>query len=178
VIPNVTCGSGFCSDANFATNPDSSHPSSCESYVLYSSIAYRATLPNNANHHQQNTQYPHANPPLKDTRQAIAELTMSPRAATPQQLQQQTDADLTNWFLNAKRSLSSITLCSRAHQLVDNARQALQEASIISSRCVFLRKSLQDQLKIANQVNRMVHVTKDAARAEFEVCFEGWGGVG
>jgi hypothetical protein len=38
---------------------------------------------------------------------------------------------------------------------------------------VFLRKSLQDQLKIANQVNRMVHVTKDAARAEFEVYY--WG---
>ncbi|KAA8904403.1 autophagy-related protein 17 [Sphaerosporella brunnea] len=101
-----------------------------------------------------------------------------PRAATPQTFEQQyptsahilefSTEDLTNWFLNAKRSLSSITLCTRAHQLVDNARQALQEASIVSARCVFLRTSLQDQLKIADQVNRMVHTTKDAARTEFE----------
>jgi autophagy-related protein 17 len=79
-------------------------------------------------------------------------------------------ADLTTWFLNAKRSLSSITLCSRAHLLVDSARAALQEASVISSRCVFLRASLQDQLTIAGQINRIMHTTQKAAREEFEVC--------
>ncbi|KAF8251379.1 APG17-domain-containing protein [Wilcoxina mikolae CBS 423.85] len=77
-------------------------------------------------------------------------------------------ADLTTWFLNAKRSLSSVALCSRAHVLVDSARAALQEASVISSRCVFLRASLQDQLTIAGQINRMIHTTQDAARVEFE----------
>ncbi|KAF8527819.1 autophagy-related protein 17 [Trichophaea hybrida] len=77
-------------------------------------------------------------------------------------------ADLTTWFLNAKRSLSSVALCSRAHVLVDSARAALQEASVISSRCVFLRASLQDQLTIAGQINRMIHTTQDAARMEFE----------
>jgi len=78
---------------------------------------------------------------------------------------------LTNWFLDAKRSLGSVSLCTRAHVLVDSARAALQEASIVSSRCVFLRAALQEQLTIADQINRMVHTAKDAAREEFEVCF-------
>lgn len=91
------------------------------------------------------------------------------RAHQPSPIQEPAD-DLTAWFLSAKRSLSSITLCSRAHDLVDAARSALQEASVVSSRCVFLRASLQDQLNIASQVNRMMHTTQDVARVEFEVC--------
>ncbi|KAI5781224.1 autophagy-related protein 17 [Geopyxis carbonaria] len=77
-------------------------------------------------------------------------------------------ADLTTWFLNAKRSLSSITLCERAHVLVDSARAALQEASVISARCLFLRNALQDQLTIAGQVSRMMRSTQNVFRTEFE----------
>ncbi|KAI5843236.1 autophagy protein Apg17-domain-containing protein [Tricharina praecox] len=75
---------------------------------------------------------------------------------------------LTTWFLDAKRSLNSVSLCTRAHVLVDSARAALQEASIVASRCGFLRTALQEQLTIADQINRMVHTTKDGAREEFE----------
>lgn len=82
-----------------------------------------------------------------------------------------TSVDLTTWFLNAKRSLSSVGLCARANSLVDSARVALQEATVISSRCVFLRNALQDQLVFAIQINRMMHSTRDASRTEFEV---GW----
>lgn len=78
---------------------------------------------------------------------------------------------LTTWFLDAKRSLNSVSLCTRAHVLVDSARAALQEASIVASRCGFLRTALQEQLTIADQINRMVHTTKDGAREEFEVRF-------
>lgn len=87
-------------------------------------------------------------------------------------------AELTNWFLNAKRSLSSVALCSRAHVLVDSARAAIQDASVISARCVFLRNSLADQLAIARQINRMMHASQDSFRGEFEVrlavIFVGW----
>lgn len=77
--------------------------------------------------------------------------------------------DLTNWFLAAKRSLSSMTLCQQANVLVDTAKAAIQEASVISARCVFLRNSLQDQLNIARQVSKMVQMRQDQLRGEFQV---------
>lgn len=77
--------------------------------------------------------------------------------------------DLTNWFLAAKRSLSSVTLCQQANILVDTAKAAIQEAAAISARCVFLRNSLQDQLNIAGQVSRMVQSRQDQLRGEFQV---------
>lgn len=80
------------------------------------------------------------------------------------------EADLTTWFLRAKRSLSSVALCTQAHDLVEGARTALHEASVISSRCVFLRASLADQLAVASQIHKMMHSTQEAARVEFEVC--------
>lgn len=84
-----------------------------------------------------------------------------------------TSVDLTTWFLDAKRSLSSIGLCARAKTLVNSARVALQEATVISSRCVFLRNSLKDQLNVAIQINRMMHSTRDTSRAEFEKMLTG-----
>lgn len=59
-------------------------------------------------------------------------------------------------------------MCSRAHVLVDSARAALQEAAVISSRCMFLRTALQDQLTIAGQVNRMIHNTQKSFKTTFE----------
>lgn len=78
--------------------------------------------------------------------------------------------DLTNWFLDAKRSLASVALCARANSLVDSARGALQEAAIISSKCLFLRNALQDQLLVAIRVNRMMHSVREASKSDFEVC--------
>ncbi|KAH8153140.1 uncharacterized protein LAJ45_02727 [Morchella importuna] len=64
-------------------------------------------------------------------------------------------------------------LCARAKTLVNSARVALQEATVISSRCVFLRNSLKDQLNVAIQINRMMHSTRDTSRAEFEKMLTG-----
>ncbi|KAI5815839.1 autophagy-related protein 17 [Pyronema omphalodes] len=76
--------------------------------------------------------------------------------------------ELTTWFLNAKRSLTHVTLCSRAHVLVDNARGALQEANVISSRCGFLRSNLGDQLRISKEINKMMHKTTDVAHERIQ----------
>ncbi|KAG0137087.1 autophagy-related protein 17 [Tuber indicum] len=76
--------------------------------------------------------------------------------------------DLTNWFLDAKRSLASVALCARANSLVDSARGALQEAAIVSSKCLFLRNTLQDQLLVVIRVNRMMHSVREASKSDFE----------
>src|SRR5437660_519919 len=77
--------------------------------------------------------------------------------------------DITTWFINAKRSLTSISLCTRANDLVDAARVALQEGTVIASRCVFLRRALQDQLSVVKQINEVMHSSRETARCEFQV---------
>ena len=77
--------------------------------------------------------------------------------------------DLTSWFLNAKHALASAQLCASAHVLVDDARAHLQEASVISTRCIFLRNAPQEQVAIAGQVGRVMQSAQDGARQEFEV---------
>lgn len=77
--------------------------------------------------------------------------------------------DLTAWFLSAKRSLTSVGLCHDANELVDTARAAIQEASIISARCVFLRNSLQDQLGIAGQIESAMKRRMEAGKEDVVV---------
>lgn len=76
-----------------------------------------------------------------------------PAAADDQDLPHEASIDdLTAWFLDAKRSIFTHGLCHEANELVDTARAAIQEASVVSARCVFLRNSLQDQLAIAGHI--------------------------
>jgi autophagy-related protein 17 len=56
--------------------------------------------------------------------------------------------------------------------LVDNARGALQEANVISSRCGFLRSNLGDQLRISKEINKMMHKTTDVAHERIQVRVE------
>ncbi|KAL7276455.1 Autophagy-related protein 17 [Rhizina undulata] len=92
----------------------------------------------------------------------------SPPFPSPTPETSSASVDLTTWFLDAKRSLSSVALCSRANSLVDFARQALHDATVVSARCIFLKNALQDQLVFARRINQMMHGQRESSRVEFE----------
>ncbi|KAK6543882.1 autophagy protein 17 [Orbilia ellipsospora] len=81
-------------------------------------------------------------------------------------------ADLTNWFLNAKRSLNSVTYCTRGNEIINTTRNALIDASIMSSRATFLQNGIKDELKLLQNANSLMENQREAARKEFQASLE------
>ncbi|KAF3938275.1 hypothetical protein ABW19_dt0206649 [Dactylella cylindrospora] len=77
-------------------------------------------------------------------------------------------SDLTNWFLNAKRSLNSVTYCTRGNEIITSTRNALIDASIMASRATFLQSGIRDELKLLRHAKSVMDNQRDAAWKEFQ----------
>lgn len=74
---------------------------------------------------------------------------------------------LVSHLLAAKRSLSSINHVWRANEIVTAARAALEESVVISSRTGFLRRGLNNQLRLLYNVRTEVEGISHRGRQEF-----------
>ncbi|KAI0138577.1 autophagy-related protein 17 [Hypoxylon sp. NC0597] len=74
---------------------------------------------------------------------------------------------LVQHLLDAKRSLSSIALVLRANELVYSARQAYEESVILTAQSQFLRKGINEQLRLLRRLQRSMLRTYDSGKREF-----------
>ncbi|RAK97257.1 autophagy-related protein 17 [Aspergillus ibericus CBS 121593] len=74
---------------------------------------------------------------------------------------------LISHLVAAKRSLSSITHVWRANEIVTSARSALEESVVISARTGFLRRGLNNQLRLLYSVRSEVEEVSLRGRSEF-----------
>ncbi|PGH04341.1 hypothetical protein AJ79_07121 [Helicocarpus griseus UAMH5409] len=82
--------------------------------------------------------------------------------------QQEPDLEtLVSHLVAAKRSLSSIHHVWRANEIVTTARAALEESVIVSSRTSFLRRGLDEQLRLLYGVRTEVERVAHQGRSEF-----------
>lgn len=79
---------------------------------------------------------------------------------------------LISHLVAAKRSLSSIYHVSRANEIVNTARAALEEAVILSAKTGFLRRALKSQIRILYNVRSEVESISHRGRLEFETALK------
>ncbi|KAJ5742411.1 uncharacterized protein N7511_011430 [Penicillium nucicola] len=75
--------------------------------------------------------------------------------------------NLISYLLGAKRSLSSINHVWRANEIVTESRSALEESVIVCSRAGFLRRGLNNQLRLLYDVRTEVEEISYRGRDEF-----------
>ncbi|KAF5663522.1 hypothetical protein FHETE_7469 [Fusarium heterosporum] len=75
---------------------------------------------------------------------------------------------LVDHLLLAKRSLSSMTLVLRAHEIANDARQSHEDVSILTAQSGFLRTSILDQTAILVRVRRSLQSTYDWGKKDFK----------
>ncbi|EAW14316.1 autophagy-related protein 17 [Aspergillus clavatus NRRL 1] len=93
-----------------------------------------------------------------------------PPDAEPSQTEQQTMPQLDtliSHLVAAKRSLSSINHVWRANEIVTTARAALEESVVVSARTGFLRRGLNNQLRLLYSVRTEVEEISLRGRSEF-----------
>ncbi|KAH8673485.1 autophagy-related protein 17 [Xylariales sp. PMI_506] len=100
---------------------------------------------------------------------------LSPRQSRPSSLHDhREDADsipvesLVQHLLDAKRSLSSMTLVLRANELVTAARVAHEESVILAAQSQFLRRGINDQVRILLRTRHSMNRTYDSGKREFK----------
>jgi autophagy-related protein 17 len=74
---------------------------------------------------------------------------------------------LISHLVAAKRSLSSIYHVSRANEIVNTARSALEESVIVSARTGFLRRGQKNQIRLLYNVRAEIENISHRGRAEF-----------
>jgi autophagy-related protein 17 len=74
---------------------------------------------------------------------------------------------LVEHLLAAKRSLSSIALVLRGHELATHARQLHEEAVIFSAQTVFLKRGISEQIRLLWKVRRGMKAAYDGKTREF-----------
>ncbi|KAH8690180.1 putative kinase activator [Talaromyces proteolyticus] len=74
---------------------------------------------------------------------------------------------LISYLVAAKRSLSSIYHVSRANEIVNTARTALEESVIVSARTGFLRRGQKNQIRLLYKVRTEIENISHRGRAEF-----------
>ncbi|KAI0201386.1 kinase activator [Astrocystis sublimbata] len=75
---------------------------------------------------------------------------------------------LVQHLLDAKRSLSSMSLVLRANDLVHSARQAHEESVILGAQTQFLRRGIGEQLRLLLRVRKGLTRTYDNGKREFK----------
>jgi autophagy-related protein 17 len=74
---------------------------------------------------------------------------------------------LISYLVAAKRSLSSIYHVSRANEIVNTARNALEESVVISAKTGFLRRGQKNQIRLLYNVRGEIENISHRGRAEF-----------
>ena len=80
---------------------------------------------------------------------------------------------LVSHLLASKRSLSSISTVWRANEIVTSARSALEESVILSSKTMYLRDGISEQVKILRNVRGGIEAVYKEGQREFEVYIRG-----
>ncbi|ORY63364.1 kinase activator [Pseudomassariella vexata] len=75
---------------------------------------------------------------------------------------------LVQHLLDAKRSLSSMTLVLRANELVTAARLAHEESVILGAQSQFLRRGITEQARLLLRARRSMNRTYDSGKREFK----------
>lgn len=75
---------------------------------------------------------------------------------------------LVHHLLDAKRSLSSMGQVLRANEIVTAARQAHEEAVIFGAQAQFLRRGINDQIRLLVKARRSMNKTYDSGKREFK----------
>jgi len=75
---------------------------------------------------------------------------------------------LVQYLLDAKRSLSSISLVLRANELVHNGRVAHEESVVLAAQSSFLRRGISDQIRILLRIRKSMIRTYDSGKREFK----------
>lgn len=76
---------------------------------------------------------------------------------------------LVEHFLASKRSLSAITHVSRARELVDSGRQALEENAILSAQNAFVRHAIHKQIEAFDAIRYGASIMDAEGNDEFQV---------
>ncbi|KAI1125058.1 kinase activator [Nemania abortiva] len=71
-------------------------------------------------------------------------------------------------LLDAKRSLSSMNLVLRANELIHAARQAHEESVVLSAQTQFLRRGINEQMRLLLRVRKGLTRTYDDGKREFK----------
>lgn len=79
---------------------------------------------------------------------------------------------LVSHLVDAKRSLSSISHVWRANETVTAARAALEESVVLSARTGFLRRGLDEQLRLLYDVRHEVEEVANHGREEFAAALQ------
>jgi autophagy-related protein 17 len=75
---------------------------------------------------------------------------------------------LVQHLLDAKRSLSSMASVLRANELVTAGRQAHEESVILGAQAQFLRRGINDQVRLLLKTRRSMNKTYDSGKREFK----------
>lgn len=75
---------------------------------------------------------------------------------------------LVRHLLDAKRSLSSMRLVLRANELVHLARQAHEEAAILSAQSQFLQQGISDQVRLLLKVRKGMNKIYEFGKRDFK----------
>ncbi len=80
-----------------------------------------------------------------------------------------TQGTLVSHLLASKRSLSSVSHVWRANELVTSARALLEQSVVLGARSGFIRKGVEEQVKILQNVRNGVEVVAREGQVEFKV---------
>lgn len=75
---------------------------------------------------------------------------------------------LVQHLLDAKKSLSSMAQVLRANEIVTAARQAHEESVILGAQAQFLRRGINDQIRLLFRARRSMNKTYDSGKREFK----------
>ncbi|KAK6088067.1 kinase activator [Seiridium cupressi] len=99
----------------------------------------------------------------------------SPRNSRPSSRHGEIEADgsvpvetLVQHLLDAKRSLSSMAQVLRANEIVTAARQAHEESVVLGAQAQFLRRGINDQIRLLLKARRSMSKTYDSGKREFK----------
>lgn len=76
---------------------------------------------------------------------------------------------LVSHLLASKRSLSSISTVWRANEIVTSARSSLEESVILSSKTIYLREGISEQVRVLKMVRGGIEDVYKEGQKEFEV---------
>jgi autophagy-related protein 17 len=81
----------------------------------------------------------------------------------------QTLEDLVNHFVASKRSLNTQTVLWRANEIVNTARELLEENAILAAKTSSIRAIVDEQVDALEAVRRGIDVVEAEVQAEFKV---------
>lgn len=77
--------------------------------------------------------------------------------------------ELVNFFVSSKRSLSSASHVWRANEVVNSARELLEENAVLAAKNTFLRSAVQEQTGVLDSLRQGMEEVGQRAQDEYRV---------